>query len=72
VRGVLEGQQVNAIRHLTASAVTGLKPERVSVVDEAGRLLADGSTRHVFAGAGGKLRRAPQQVLDRLDAFSKS
>jgi flagellar M-ring protein FliF len=43
VRGKLEAQQVNAIRHLTASAVSGLKPERVSIVDEAGRLLADGA-----------------------------
>jgi flagellar M-ring protein FliF len=43
VRGKLEPQQVNAIRHLTASAVTGLKPERVSIVDETGRLLADGA-----------------------------
>jgi len=43
VRGQLEPQQVRAIRHLVASAVNGLKPQRVSVVDEAGRLLADGS-----------------------------
>ena len=43
VRGTLEAQQVRAIRHLVASAVNGLKPQRVSVVDEAGRLLADGS-----------------------------
>jgi flagellar M-ring protein FliF len=43
VRGALESQQVRAIRHLVASAVSGLKPERVSVVDEAGRLLADGA-----------------------------
>ncbi len=43
VRGALEPQQVRAIRHLTASAVNGLKPERVSVVDETGRLLADGA-----------------------------
>jgi flagellar M-ring protein FliF len=44
VRGSLEPQQVVAIRHLVASAVNGLKPERVSIVDEAGRLLADGAT----------------------------
>ncbi len=44
VRGALEPTQVNAIRHLTASAVNGLKPERVSIVDEAGHLLADGAT----------------------------
>ena len=31
-----EAQQVRAIRHLVASAVTGLKPQRVSIVDEAG------------------------------------
>src|SRR5947199_7900540 len=43
VRGLLEPQQVRAIRHLVASAVNGLKPERVSIVDESGRLLADGA-----------------------------
>lgn len=43
VRGQLEPQQVRAIRHLVASAVNGLKPERISVVDESGRLLADGA-----------------------------
>src|SRR6187399_276766 len=44
VRGALEPQQVRAIRHLVASAVNGLKPERVSVIDETGKLLADGAT----------------------------
>jgi flagellar M-ring protein FliF len=43
VRGTLEPQQVRAIRHLVASAVNGLKPQRVSIVDEAGHLLADGA-----------------------------
>ncbi len=43
VRGTLEPQQVRAIRHLVASAVNGLKPQRVSIVDETGRLLADGA-----------------------------
>jgi flagellar M-ring protein FliF len=43
VRGALEPQQVRAIRHLVASAVTGLRPQRVSIVDETGRLLADGA-----------------------------
>ncbi|MGL4813572.1 MAG: flagellar basal-body MS-ring/collar protein FliF [Beijerinckiaceae bacterium] len=43
LRGELEPGQVRAIRHLVASAVEGLKPERVSVVDESGRLLADGA-----------------------------
>ena len=44
VRGSLESQQVRAVRHLVASAVNGLKPERVSIVDETGRLLADGAS----------------------------
>jgi flagellar M-ring protein FliF len=37
VRGTLEPQQVRAIRHLVATAVSGLKPERVSVTDETGK-----------------------------------
>src|SRR6187551_3072886 len=37
VRGSLEPQQIRAIRHVVASAVNGLKPHRVSIVDEAGR-----------------------------------
>jgi flagellar M-ring protein FliF len=44
VRGTLEPQQIRAIRHLVASAVNGLKPQRVSIVDEAGQLLADGAS----------------------------
>src|SRR5918997_6897811 len=43
LRGELEIGQVQAIRHLVASAVEGLKPERISIVDERGRLLADGA-----------------------------
>ena len=43
LRGSLDSQQVRAIRHLVASAVNGLKPTRVSIVDENGRLLADGA-----------------------------
>src|SRR5580698_7795123 len=44
VRGALEQQQIRAIRHLVASSVNGLKPQRVSIVDEAGQLLADGES----------------------------
>ncbi len=50
VRGSLEPQQVRAIRHLVASAVNGLKPQRVSIVDEAGHLLADGAGDDVNGG----------------------
>jgi flagellar M-ring protein FliF len=43
LRGTLDQSQVRAIRHLIASAVRGLKPEKISIVDERGKLLADGS-----------------------------
>ena len=42
VRGQLDRGQIKAIQHLTASAVNGLDPGRVSIVDESGRLLASG------------------------------
>lgn len=42
LRGSLDPAQVRAIQHLVASAVEGMKPSRVSVVDETGRLLASG------------------------------
>ncbi|MBN8919189.1 MAG: flagellar M-ring protein FliF, partial [Rhizobiales bacterium] len=64
VRGTLEQQQVRAIRHLVATAVTGLKPERISIVDETGRLLADGygGDANGDVGAGG---------IERQEAFER-
>jgi flagellar M-ring protein FliF len=70
VRGELEAGQVRAIRHLVASAVDGMKPERVSIVDEAGRLLADGAGDANDTGAlaadkqNGYERRVRTQVED--------
>jgi flagellar M-ring protein FliF len=59
VRGTLEPQQIRAIRHLAASAVNGLKPQRVSIVDESGNLLADGAADGVAgSGADGQERQA--------------
>jgi flagellar M-ring protein FliF len=52
VRGTLEAQQVRAIRHLIASAVNGLRPERVSIVDEGGQLLADGASGDATSSIG--------------------
>jgi flagellar M-ring protein FliF len=58
VRGTLEPQQVRAIRHLVATAVNGMKPERVSVIDETGKLLADGAAQDDGAeGAGADERK---------------
>jgi len=58
VNGTLDPSQVRAIRHLVASAVRGLKPERVSVVDETGKLLADGAgDDNAITGAGADERK---------------
>src|SRR5262249_28177948 len=69
VRGALEPQQVRAIRHVVASAVNGLKPERVSIVDEAGRLLADGARTDVVGlnaeERQGAFERRPTQQIPR-------
>lgn len=43
VSGDLGQGQVRAIVHLVASAVQGLDPEAISIVDESGRLLANGA-----------------------------
>jgi len=53
VRGTLSASQVRAIRHLVASAVTGLKPQRISIVDETGKLLADGAGDDTALSAAG-------------------
>jgi len=58
VRGTLDSGQVRAIRHLVASAVNGLKPERISIVDEAGRLLADGAAGDSDVAGSGDERQA--------------
>ncbi|WP_153769985.1 flagellar basal-body MS-ring/collar protein FliF [Labrenzia sp. CE80] len=43
VRGSLGTGEIRAVQHLVATAVDGLNPERVSIVDETGRLLASGA-----------------------------
>jgi flagellar M-ring protein FliF len=74
VRGMLETQQVRAIRHLVASAVNGLKPERVSIVDEAGRLLADGAAGENHLGGNVDERQASfeRRLRDQVEAIVTS
>lgn len=43
VRGSLGAGEIRSVQHLVATAVDGLNPERVSIVDETGRLLASGA-----------------------------
>jgi flagellar M-ring protein FliF len=74
VRGMLEPQQVRAIRHVVASAVNGLKPQRVSIVDETGRLLADGAAGDVAEGATGDERRTAyeKRMRDQIEQIVSS
>ena len=75
VRGQVEPQQVRAIRHLVATAVNGLRPERVSVVDETGRLLADGAEPDNGAiGAGADERKAAfeRRLREQVEAIVSS
>jgi flagellar M-ring protein FliF len=75
VRGALEAAQVRAIRHLVASAVNGLKPQRVSVVDEAGNLLADGAAgAETAVGALGQERQTnfERRMRDQIETIVSS
>ncbi len=71
VRGQLEPQQVRAIRHIVASAVNGLKPQRVSIVDESGQLLANGDAGETGAdGLTGDERRTAYESRMRREVES--
>ncbi len=75
VRGTLDAQQVRAIRHVVASAVNGLKPQRVSIVDEVGQLLADGAAGEANAeGGNGDERRASfeKRMRNQVEAIVSS
>jgi flagellar M-ring protein FliF len=74
VRGSLEMSQVRAIRHLVASAVRGLKAERISIVDERGQLLADGSGDSTSGVTGMEERNAAfeRKLKEQIDAIVTS
>jgi flagellar M-ring protein FliF len=74
VRGSLDAAQVRAIRHLIASAVNGLKPQRVSIVDETGRLLADGSADQTPGGVTADERKTAyeKRLRDQVEAIVTS
>jgi flagellar M-ring protein FliF len=73
VRGTLEPQQIRAIRHVVASAVNGLKPQRVSIVDEAGQLLADGASSENDNAAGDERRAGfEKRMRNQVEAIVSS
>jgi len=42
------------------------------IADEENRILAEGTTRHVFADTGGRPRRAPPEIIETLERFRES
>lgn len=69
-RGALDPGQIRAIQHLAASAVPELEPSRISIVDETGRLLAEGNGDDALAFMASTLDERTnafqRQVEDRL------
>src|SRR4051812_6528582 len=64
--GRLEPDQVNAIRHLVANAVSGLSPDQVAVVDNHGRVLSDDLRQDPTLANASSQMRYRQQVEDYL------
>jgi flagellar M-ring protein FliF len=69
--GALPRSQVAAIQHLVASSVAGLKPARVSIIDDRGNLLArgqsdgDDNSPQATAANAEEMRRSYEQRLAR-------
>ena len=66
VRGELSAGEIRAIQHLVASAIEGLTPTRVSIVDDAGRLLASGAGSNDDSILAGELEERTLGVENRL------
>jgi len=54
VRGQLSQGEIRAIQHLVAAAIEGLQPNRVSIVDESGSLLASGTADEMTGALAGE------------------
>ncbi len=79
----LNNEQVNAIQHLVATAVPGLTPNRISVVDNKGKLLAGAfddqdSTAAIALKADqrrrsleGRMARTIEELLEKTAGFGK-
>jgi len=68
VRGELTTGEIRAVQHLVASAIEGLTPMRVSIVDSTGRLLASGAGSNEEAVLAGEAEERTIGVENRLRA----
>jgi len=62
----MTGEEIQAIQQLVSTAVTGLRPDRVTIVDGNNRLLAAGGEGEGFSAAAASERRA--EIETRLQA----
>ena len=68
VRGELTATEIRAIQHLVASAIEGLTPARVSIVDSNGQLLASGAGGDEDSVLAGEVEERTLGVENRLRA----
>lgn len=66
VRGALGPGEIRGVQHLVATAVEGLIPDRVSIVDETGRLLASGAGNDESGIAATSLQERTDGIESRL------
>ncbi len=66
VRGQLSNGEIRAIQHLVASAIDGLAPSRVSIVDDQGTLLASGTGEDAAGALAGQSDERILGVENRL------
>jgi len=81
--GRLADEQINAVKHLVATAVPGLSPERISIIDNKGKLLAGGGKDEDTVGARStkieqrrkqfenRMARTVEELLERTVGFGK-
>ncbi|WP_198402374.1 flagellar basal-body MS-ring/collar protein FliF [Rhodobacter sp. CZR27] len=66
--GTLAAEQARAFKHLVASAVAGMQPEDVSVIDSVGGLILSGNEKDAAAAAGEgratEMRRNVERLLE--------
>lgn len=66
VRGQLSSGEVRAIQHLVASAVEGMLPNEVSIIDDSGELLAAGNDGNSSALATSDIQERATSIENRL------
>ncbi len=67
VRGELSSSEIRAIQHLVASAIEGLSPSGVSIIDDKGRLLASGASDGNEIGAiAGQMEERTLNIENRI------